>query len=76
LTTAVRSPHATLGQQLYAARHRAELSAEEAACAAEVSVDTVCAVEAEKPVQHEVTAAMQGCALHCHAAELWCTGRL
>lgn len=75
-TTAVRSPHATLGQQLYAARHRAELSVEEAACAAGVSMNTVGAVEAQKPVKDEVTAAMQGCALHCHAAELWCTGRL
>jgi DNA-binding XRE family transcriptional regulator len=53
------------GQQLYAARHRAELSAEEAACAAGVSVDTVGAVEVEKPVKADVTAAMQRCALHC-----------
>jgi DNA-binding XRE family transcriptional regulator len=61
---------------LYAARHRAQLSAEEAACAAGVSVDTVGAVEVEKPVKPDVTAAMQGCALHCYAAELWCTRRL
>jgi uncharacterized metal-binding protein len=60
------------GQQLYAARHRAE----EAACAAGVSVDTVGAVEVEKLVKPYVTAAMQGCALHCYAAELWCTRRL
>jgi DNA-binding XRE family transcriptional regulator len=48
------------GQQLYAARHRAELSAEEAACAVGVSVDTVGAVEVETPVKPDVTVAMQG----------------
>jgi hypothetical protein len=47
------------GQQLYAARHRAELSAEDAAG---VSVDTVGAVEVGTPVKSDVTAAMQGCA--------------
>ena len=61
------------GQQLYAARHRAELSAEEVAG---VSVDTVGAVEVGKPVKPDVAAAMHGCALHCYAAELWCTRRM
>jgi hypothetical protein len=58
------------GQQLYAARHRAELSAEDAAG---VSVDTVGAVEVGTPVKPDVTAATQECALHRYAAELWCT---
>jgi DNA-binding XRE family transcriptional regulator len=80
-STSTASPQMSMarwpeGQQLYAARHRAELSAEEAACAVGVSVHTVGAVEAEKPVKPDVTAAMQGCALHCYAAELWCTRRL
>jgi hypothetical protein len=59
------------GQQLYAARHRAELSAEDAGG---VSVDTVGAVEVGTPVKSDVTAAM--CALHCYAAEVWCMRRL
>lgn len=61
------------GQHLYAARHRAELSAK---AAAGVSVETVGAVEVGKPVKPDVTAAMQGCALHSYTAELWCTRRM
>jgi hypothetical protein len=56
---AARSPHATLGQQLFAARHRAELTAEEAANAAGLPIDAVTAVEADKPVSAEATAAVR-----------------
>jgi transcriptional regulator with XRE-family HTH domain len=55
---AARSPHATVGQQLFAARHDAELTAEEAANAAGVSVEAVSDVEADRPVGAEVTAAV------------------
>ncbi|HEX7826749.1 MAG TPA: FHA domain-containing protein [Mycobacterium sp.] len=56
---AARSPGATFGQKLFAARHRAELSAEEAANAAGVSVDTINAVEADAATSPEATAAVQ-----------------
>lgn len=56
---AARSPRATLGQQLFAARHRAELTAEEAANAAGLPVDAVAAVEAERPVGADTIAAVQ-----------------
>jgi hypothetical protein len=55
---AARSPRATLGQQLFAARHDAELTAEEAANAAGLSIDAVNAVEADQPVGGEVAAAV------------------
>lgn len=56
---AARSPRATFGQKLFAARHRAELSAEEAANAAGVSVDTINAAEADAATSPEATAAVQ-----------------
>jgi pSer/pThr/pTyr-binding forkhead associated (FHA) protein len=55
---AATAPAATLGQRLYAARHRAELSAQEIAAAAGVDVDAVTAVEAERAVPDEVSAAL------------------
>ncbi|MDQ1732143.1 MAG: hypothetical protein QOK10_2302, partial [Pseudonocardiales bacterium] len=54
---AARSPQATLGQQLFAARHRAELTAEEAANAAGLPVHALAAVEADEPVDAQATAA-------------------
>lgn len=56
---AARSPHATLGQRLFAARHRAELTVEEAANAAGVSADAVTTVEADLPVNAQATSALQ-----------------
>jgi transcriptional regulator with XRE-family HTH domain len=55
---AAAAPAATLGQRLYAARHRAQLSAQEVAVAAGVDVDAVTAVEAERAVPDEVSAAL------------------
>jgi transcriptional regulator with XRE-family HTH domain len=56
---AARSPRATFGQKLFAARHRAELSVEEAANAAGVSVDTINAAEADAATTSpEATAAV------------------
>ena len=51
---------ATLGQQVFAARQRAELSVEEAANAAGVSVDTLTAVEADGAVNGDAVAAVRG----------------
>jgi DNA-binding XRE family transcriptional regulator len=56
---AARAPGATLGQRLFAARHRAELNQEEAANAAGVPVDTIIAAEAEDPLGAEATAAIE-----------------
>lgn len=56
---AARSPSATLGQRLYGARHRAELSAEETANAAGLPVDVIVAVESERPIPPDATAAVE-----------------
>lgn len=56
---AARSPAATTGQRLYAARHRAELSAGEAANAAGLPVDVVMAVEDERPVPPDAASAIE-----------------
>ncbi len=56
---AARSASATLGQRLYGARHRAELSAEETANAAGVPVDIVVAAEAERPIPPDAVAAVE-----------------
>ena len=56
---AARSPQATLGQRLFAARHRAELTIEEAANAAGVPVDAVTTAEADLPLNAQATAALQ-----------------
>lgn len=53
-----RSPGATLGQRLYAARYRAELTAEELANAAGVPVDAITAAEAEVPLDGDTVAAL------------------
>jgi transcriptional regulator with XRE-family HTH domain len=56
---AATAPAATLGQRLYAARHRAQLSAEETAAGSGIDVDAVNAVEAERAVSAEVSAALE-----------------
>jgi hypothetical protein len=56
---AARSPQATLGQLLFAARHRAELTIEEAANAAGVPADAVTTAEADLPLNAQATAALQ-----------------
>jgi hypothetical protein len=55
---AARAPGATLGQQLYAARQRHELNAEETANAAGVPVSAVEAAEAEVALDDKTTAAI------------------
>ncbi len=55
---AARAPGATLGQRLYAARYRAELTAEETANAAGVPVDAITAAEAEVPLNADTVAAL------------------
>lgn len=60
---AAAAPAATLGQRLFAARHRAQLSAEETAAAAGVDVDAVTAVEAERAVPADVSAALESVVL-------------
>jgi transcriptional regulator with XRE-family HTH domain len=47
---AAKSPHATVGQRLFAARHRAELSVAEAAAMAGLSPDDITAAEAGNTV--------------------------
>lgn len=56
---AARSPKATLGQRLYDARHQAELSAEETADAAGVSVEIIIAAEAEQPIPPDAAKAIE-----------------
>jgi transcriptional regulator with XRE-family HTH domain len=46
LLRAADSPHATVGQRVFAARHRAELSVAEAAAMVGLSPDDVAAAEA------------------------------
>lgn len=55
---AARAPGATLGQRVYAARHRGELSTEELANAAGVPIDVVRAAEAEGPLSADAVAAL------------------
>ncbi len=55
---AAKSPSATLGQRLYGARHRAELSLEEAANAAGVSTEALLDAESERSVPPDVDAAL------------------
>ncbi|EID09396.1 FHA domain-containing protein [Mycolicibacterium phlei RIVM601174] len=56
---AARAPSATLGQRLYAARHRLQLSVQEAANAAGVNVSDVSDAEAGLPVQNPVAATLR-----------------
>lgn len=54
MAKAAQSPNATLGQRLYGARHRAELSIEEAAAAAGLSANFLADAEAERPIPADV----------------------
>ena len=56
---AARAPGATLGQQLFAARHRSELSVEEFANAAGVPVEAVKAAEGEAALPPGTVAALR-----------------
>jgi DNA-binding XRE family transcriptional regulator len=56
---AARSPSATLGQRLYGARHRAELSVDEAANAAGVVTAVLQDAESERPVAPDAVAAIE-----------------
>lgn len=60
LSRVARSPHATLGQRLAAARHNAELTAFEAADACGVALEVIVGVEAGLPVPEDAAAALQG----------------
>lgn len=55
---AARSPGATLGQQLFAARHRNELSIEELANAAGVQVEAIRAAEGEATLDADTISAL------------------
>lgn len=56
---AAKSPTATLGQQLYGARHRAELSIDEAATAAGVSAQAMLDAESERRVAPDAADAIR-----------------
>jgi hypothetical protein len=56
---AARSPSATLGQRLYGARHRAELSVDEAANAAGVLTAVLQDAESERSVAADATVAIE-----------------
>jgi transcriptional regulator with XRE-family HTH domain len=56
---AARSPSATLGQRLYQARHRAELSIDEAANAAGIPTAILRDAESERPVPADTAAALE-----------------
>jgi transcriptional regulator with XRE-family HTH domain len=56
---AARSPSATLGQRLYGARHRAELSIDEAANAAGVLTAVLQDAESERPVAPDAAAVIE-----------------
>ncbi|MBO0679996.1 transcriptional regulator [Mycolicibacterium sp. S2-37] len=58
-TLSATAPGATLGQRLYVARRRANLTIEETAQAAGVSVDDIVRTEAEEPVEDTVAHAIE-----------------
>lgn len=62
-----RSPEPTLGQRLYAFRHRTKLTIDETAHAAGVSADSINAAEAEQPVPDTAVGALE-LVLQSHAA--------
>jgi DNA-binding transcriptional regulator YiaG len=59
LLRAARSPSATLGQRRYGARHRAELSVDEAANAAGVLTAVLQHAESERSVPRDAAAAIE-----------------
>lgn len=56
---AARSPSATVGQRLYGARHRAELSLDEAANAADMPTTVLQDAESERPIPPDAAAAIE-----------------
>jgi transcriptional regulator with XRE-family HTH domain len=58
ITRAARSPRATLGQRLHGARHRAEISLEEAATAAGLPIDVLQDAEADRPIAQDAAEAL------------------
>lgn len=64
---AAKSPHATRGQKLFAARDRSELTVTEAANAAGVTVEEIHAAEADQPLSAPAESAVQ-------ALYRWLTG--
>jgi DNA-binding XRE family transcriptional regulator len=58
-TMAAQSPNATLGQRLYAARRRVELTEAETASAAQLPTETVLAIEADEPVPAETASKIE-----------------
>ena len=58
MTRAARSPRATLGQRLHGARHRAEISLEEAANAAGLPIAVLEEAEADRPIPPDAAEAI------------------
>jgi DNA-binding XRE family transcriptional regulator len=58
-TMAAQSPNATLGQRLYAARRRVELTEAETAAAAQLPTETVLAIEAGQQVPAETASKIE-----------------
>jgi transcriptional regulator with XRE-family HTH domain len=58
MTRAARSPRATLGQRLHGARHRAEISLEEAANAAGLPINVLEDAEADRPIPQDAADAL------------------
>lgn len=58
MAKAAQSPDATLGQRLYQARHRAELTIDEAAAAAGLPAELLIDAEADRPLPDEVASAI------------------
>jgi transcriptional regulator with XRE-family HTH domain len=65
---AARSPAPTLGQRLYAARHRAGLTVEETANAAGLAVAVIAAAEAEHSIPPDAAAAVETLIAHLGAS--------
>lgn len=59
MARAARSRTATLGQRLYGARHRADLSVEETANAAGLPIEVITAAEAEHPIHPDAVRAVE-----------------
>ncbi|MBX9642398.1 MAG: hypothetical protein K2X97_22575, partial [Mycobacteriaceae bacterium] len=59
MAQAAQSPNATLGQRLFQARHRAELTIDEAAAAAGLPPELLIDAEAERPLPEEVGSAIK-----------------
>ncbi|WP_156622972.1 FHA domain-containing protein [Mycobacterium sp. 1164966.3] len=58
MTRAAGSPRATLGQRLHGARHRAEISLDEAATAAGLPIDVLEDAESDRPIPQDAAEAI------------------